>query len=68
MRGGVSGHDDKQKMKKPSSPHAWGCFHGDHDGDHDDDVFPTCVGVFPRFIVLQCCELGLPHMRGGVSL
>ena len=30
-------------------------------------VFPTCVGVFPVSLLHQWRDLGLPHMRGGVS-
>ncbi len=30
-------------------------------------VFPTCVGVFPPKAVKAAYNLGLPHMRGGVS-
>ena len=30
-------------------------------------VFPTCVGVFPKFEPLRTKRYGLPHVRGGVS-
>src|SRR5690606_17742307 len=39
-------------------------------GVHGDGavVFPTCVGVFPGACWVCLLPLGLPHMRGGVSI
>ncbi len=31
-------------------------------------VFPTCVGVFLVYHAYVCGKVGLPHMRGGVSI
>ena len=50
-----------------SSPHAWGCFFDEEYVVFPGVVFPTCVGVFLISELLIDIEIGLPHMRGGVS-
>ena len=51
-----------------SSPHAWGCFQSAYYKSFVANVFPTCVGVFLGQTALPSIEVGLPHMRGGVSM
>ena len=67
MRGGVSQIRDHPGNAPPSSPRAWGCFHGPAENDLVDVVFPTCVGVFLTVILRKSIALRLPHVRGGVS-
>ena len=49
MRGGVSISQGTVPTGSASSPHAWGCFYHELAACFDAMVFPTCVGVFPRF-------------------
>ena len=67
VRGGVSFFRSSIADFVRSSPRAWGCFHR-RDGVEDaENVFPTCVGVFPSSIRKNFPRKGLPHVRGGVS-
>ena len=67
VRGGVSDALAARAACLQSSPRAWGCFFmREHEGC-EFVVFPTCVGVFPSYVVFQTTEPGLPHVRGGVS-
>ncbi len=50
-----------------SSPRPWGCFFAESGWQYCTPVFPTPVGVFPPFGVIEPSELSLPHARGGVS-
>mgnify|MGYP003563843686 CR=1 FL=1 len=34
----------------------------------DNLVFPTPVGVFPKYLDKEAQKKGLPHARGGVSI
>ena len=68
MRGGVSKRKNRAKPRRTSSPHAWGCFFGRKNTHLLHCVFPTCVGVFPRWPLRFVPGIRLPHMRGGVSL
>ena len=51
-----------------SSPRAWGCFLITRSEPPGDNVFPTCVGVFPFEKAKASDNWGLPHVRGGVSI
>ena len=68
VRGGVSIVLKICLIDFKSSPRTWGCFYEVVISVWDKAVFPTYVGVFPG----KKCEgrksLGLPHVRGGVSL
>ena len=50
-----------------SSPRPWGCFFIFPCCKSFAEVFPTPVGVFPRYIEVIKAHFGLPHARGGVS-
>ena len=50
-----------------SSPRPWGCFLTAQHVPALDEVFPTPVGVFPRWFRMPLQFGGLPHARGGVS-
>ena len=50
-----------------SSPRAWGCFYSSAASAAWAPVFPTCVGVFPKFSTFGGGFVCLPHVRGGVS-
>ncbi|SXL75210.1 Domain of uncharacterised function (DUF2825) [Klebsiella pneumoniae] len=67
MRGGVSPANNGGGYGGGSSPHAWGCFPISAKTGLTRYVFPTCVGVFLISELLIDIEIGLPHMRGGVS-
>ena len=67
MRGGVSVAFFAPKKRKRSSPRAWGCFSCQWILLCRQNVFPTCVGVFPRCGAPSICGSRLPHVRGGVS-
>ena len=56
------------KIRRESSPRAWGCFQGKWKQIALVEVFPTCVGVFPYMEFVMFCAIGLPHVRGGVSV
>ena len=67
VRGGVSTPASATLEGKASSPRAWGCFYALLLEKTGRPVFPTCVGVFLKFIELfKECSC-LPHVRGGVS-
>ena len=51
-----------------SSPRPWGCFPVPRPVHVERAVFPTSVGVFPDFDREEEEALGLPHVRGGVSI
>ena len=68
MRGGVSVPKDAVAMTYQSSPHAWGCFPAFVEFTICGIVFPTCVGVFLEARIDGEAGVGLPHMRGGVSI
>ena len=68
VRGGVSQCTTSPRSLHWSSPRAWGCFQGRSRQQHRPAVFPTCVGVFPRSLIFVIAVLGLPHVRGGVSM
>ena len=67
VRGGVSTHRNALLRFLGSSPRAWGCFSTLPQFRGITSVFPTCVGVFPYYIVSKMLAQGLPHVRGGVS-
>ena len=67
VRGGVSGYLMLPIEADESSPRAWGCFLPLMIKSTATLVFPTCVGVFPEVINLKWRDVGLPHVRGGVS-
>ena len=50
-----------------SSPRTWGCFHSRTSSPCASSVFPTHVGVFPRYPSSASLKVCLPHARGGVS-
>ena len=50
-----------------SSPRTWGCFYDEAVYEDEGGVFPTHVGVFPRYRSRTDGGEGLPHARGGVS-
>ncbi len=66
-RGGVSLWVCCCLPRGKSSPRPWGCFHHQLAHGASRVVFPTPVGVFPRWTGLSCARLSLPHARGGVS-
>ena len=68
VRGGVSNSPGQLKPPYPSSPRAWGCFCVEGKMRRFYTVFPTCVGVFLGYGVLQSPVRCLPHVRGGVSI
>ena len=68
VRGGVSLSSWAVVIPIASSPRAWGCFFSAITGKPLPEVFPTCVGVFPTLRLPGPTSLGLPHVRGGVSL
>ena len=67
VRGGVSFAGGASGTAATSSPRAWGCFWLALHLLRPPDVFPTCVGVFPRLETARRLGIGLPHVRGGVS-
>ena len=67
MRGGVSLRHLSWPPEYRYSPHAWGCFHFKGMEYYRTNVFPTCVGVFPKDAGKCLKPLSIPHMRGGVS-
>ena len=66
-RGGVSVGFRADSISPQSSPRPWGCFQVTRTLRLPDDVFPTPVGVFPKFGICKRSYPGLPHARGGVS-
>ena len=68
VRGGVSISRTNDFAAAESSPRPWGCFRRPAESHQRAGVFPTSVGVF----LGACCRahgcLGLPHVRGGVSV
>ena len=68
LRGGVSTFKSLAFIIGPSSPPTWGCFLVADSYLDRYWVFPTYVGVFLLcgFYFLEL--LGLPHLRGGVSI
>ena len=68
VRGGVSPSKDGYAFGLLSSPRPWGCFSGSGSESQYSAVFPTSVGVFPHSLLLFCRVMGLPHVRGGVSV
>ena len=67
VRGGVSLRVHALIVRVWSSPRAWGCFSGMSSLWTLTTVFPTCVGVFLRRILMAPSPRCLPHVRGGVS-
>ena len=67
VRGGVSRTACHRYVVAWSSPRAWGCFFRLRSEKHRQDVFPTCVGVFPPTQKDGQGLFCLPHVRGGVS-
>ena len=67
VRGGVSTTCPYLVLLIESSPRAWGCFSLRGVRLEIELVFPTCVGVFLTQLRVNCPDLGLPHVRGGVS-
>ena len=67
MRGGVSMDSIFYVERNKYSPHAWGCFYFTKYKGYLEDVFPTCVGVFPSKSPNLFLSVSIPHMRGGVS-
>ena len=68
VRGGVSQHLKERADWYRSSPRAWGCFSGHSVSREKKRVFPTCVGVFLIAVQRAGVFIGLPHVRGGVSV
>ena len=68
VRGGVSTLQRGAVIGEVSSPRAWGCFCLTQTSRQEKAVFPTCVGVFLWEIAERFRSVGLPHVRGGVSL
>ena len=66
-RGGVSISRTTATTTAMSSPHPWGCFREVPRTLATCPVFPTPVGVFPRYRALGTRRWSLPHTRGGVS-
>ncbi len=66
-RGGVSGAYPAALRHPQSSPRPWGCFCVQADAGRTGSVFPTPVGVFPKFSAWLTRSPRLPHARGGVS-
>ena len=66
-RGGVSHRLRAAGVLDQSSPHAWGCFRIGSQDLRVAGVFPTRVGVFPRWTPTAASASCLPHTRGGVS-
>ncbi len=66
-RGGVSVSKQRRGLDRWSSPRAWGCFRLFDAVRWRVLVFPTGVGVFPRYADSGNQAIGLPHGRGGVS-
>ena len=67
VRGGVSARPDASFFFGRSSPRAWGCFPFVRRQIREGPVFPTCVGVFPKWLIPRIAPSCLPHVRGGVS-
>ena len=65
--GGVSVDMSSQHTREKFSPRLWGCFLGRAWVKNHQTVFPTPVGVFPRYGLLWCIGISFPHARGGVS-
>ena len=68
VRGGVSTPYGHYSYMDASSPRAWGCFRQGKIYYNPVSVFPTCVGVFLNDPALFVRAMGLPHVRGGVSI
>ena len=66
-RGGVSASQLVRLGKCTSSPRPWGCFPVHDMLDSVFMVFPTPVGVFPKWDTSVVTITSLPHARGGVS-
>ncbi len=66
-RGGVSGNIFIDLELLESSPRPWGCFYFFPNRLQFIIVFPTPVGVFPDYDLVNAVIPGLPHARGGVS-
>ena len=66
-RGGVSHAVKCCNFFFLSSPRTWGCFRRLVADRHDDNVFPTHVGVFLIHWLSVTFNFCLPHARGGVS-
>src|SRR5690606_33460840 len=67
VRGGVSSGHSHAPQQMPSSPRPWGCFSRAPWRRFSATVFPTSVGVFPLFEVVDHKGVRLPYVRGGVS-
>ncbi len=65
VRGGVSDENRVPARARASSPRAWGCFLDGYRIVSSIQVFPTCVGVFPRCPARIQRPGRLPHVRGG---
>ena len=68
VRGGVSFAVRNDRKIISSSPRAWGCFFSGVFIAQKFRVFPTCVGVFLRWLPPRLSCRRLPHVRGGVSV
>jgi len=66
-RGGVSSPLGMYTNQTASSPRSWGCFPASGSEEWPRGVFPTLVGVFPKFHRSGGIRFCLPHARGGVS-
>ncbi len=66
-RGGVSFSTGGVGVAGASSPRPWGCFRLASPRQLRQNVFPTPVGVFPRYRKSLPSKKRLPHARGGVS-
>ena len=66
-RGGVSDLAGDMWLFLAFSPRLWGCFFQKAEVILLVVVFPTLVGVFPRWLPMEITLCGFPHARGGVS-
>ena len=66
--GGVSMRQAIYRLSIQSSPRMWGCFYRKLSEVIAKEVFPTHVGVFPRFRPPLIGTARLPHACGGVSI
>ena len=67
VRGGVSEPSSTDTRPIRSSPRPWRCFHNHHFEVQAASVFSTSVEVFLRSGISRLKQIGLLHVRGGVS-
>ena len=67
VRGGVSSFTLAPPPSTLSSPRSWRCFQNSLILGEDCNVFSTSVEVFLRSGISKLKQIGLLHVRGGVS-